>query len=242
MKKIYLFLLLLAPFTQAFSHYLWIETASSGSLNTSHIIKIKYGEFAYDEIEEVTNEAFIKVKNFDLWVIAPNGEKKELKATANGDHYQANFTPTQSGNYIVYLDNKKMEVVDSSQYNFGIYKPQYHATARINIGKTTDFSKSTNTEGLDITEIKNLNNAITLRVSYKKEALNKSKVMVFFKDGWSKELETDEKGEVTFTLPWPTAYTIEVIHIDKTAGQYKQVPYEFIYNCTTHYIHQQTNS
>ncbi|MBW3520383.1 DUF4198 domain-containing protein [Flavobacterium sp. NKUCC04_CG] len=242
MKKILILLLLLSPFTEAFSHYLWIETPAQTAQNKQQIIKVKYGEFAYNEIEEASNAAFLKVKDFELWLIDPDGEKKELKTIANGDHYEAVYTPKKAGTYIVYLDNKKMEIVDSTQYNFGIYKPQYHAKAKINVGKSNKSDHHTNHDGLEIIETASVNQQITLQVRFKNLPLTKSKVMVFFKDGWSKEQETDEKGEITLTLPWQTSYAVEVIHIDKTPGTFNQLPYEFIWNCATYFINHQADA
>lgn len=236
MKKILLILLLFTPLTQAFSHYLWIETARNGVLNKLQIVQIKYGEYAYNEIEPATSEAFLKVKNFELWLVGPDGQKQSLKTVAQGDHYQAQFTPTQTGNYTVYLDHKKLEIVDSSQYNFGIYKPQYHAKAQILIGKVSEIGIPTNSEGLELVEVSSKKQELTFKVLYKNQPLIKNKVAVFFKDGWSKELETDNQGQITLVLPFPTAYTLEVIYIDKTVGTFNQIPYEFVWNCTSYYL------
>lgn len=238
MKKLVLLFLLLTPITQAFSHYLWIETEQHGKLNQQQTIKVKYGEFAYGETEQVNNEAFLKVKNFELWLISPDGSKQELKAHANGDHYQAAFTPTKVGEYLIYLDNKVMDVVDSSQYNFGIYKPQYHATAKISIGNSNVNSFQTNADGLEIVELDKNGQQITLKVLFKNKPLSKNKVVFFFKDGWNKEAETNESGEITLNLPWSTSYTVEVTYIDKSPGTFNQVPYEFIWNCATYYINR----
>lgn len=238
MKNLLLLFLLLTPITKAFSHYLWIETAQQGALNQLQTIKIKYGEFAYDETEQASNEAFLKVKNFELWLVNPDGSKQEIKANANGDHYQAVFTPTKVGEYLIYLDNKTMDVVDSSSYNFGIYKPQYHATAKIRIGNSNHKSFQTNLNGLEIVEIDKGNQQISLKVLYKNKPLSKNKVVFFFKDGWNKEAETNEAGEISLNLPWPTSYTVEVTYIDKNAGTFNQVPYEFIWNCATYYINR----
>ncbi len=242
MKKLLFLLLLLSPLHQVYSHYLWIETPTQALLNKQQTVKIKYGEFAYNEVEETSTAVFLKVKDFELWLIDPDGEKKELKTVAKNDHYEAVFTPKKAGSYTLYLDNKKMEVVDSSQYNFGIYKPQYHATAKINVGKNYNTNHITNLDGLEILETATTNRQITLQVRFKNLPLVKSKVMLFFKDGWSKEVETDENGAITFTLPWQTSYAVEVIHIDKTPGTFNQIPYEFIWNCATYFINPQTDA
>ncbi len=150
MKKITIFLFALLIQSTASAHYLWVETAPNAKLNEEHLVKVRYGEYTYGAIENVGNEAFNSVKNFRLWLISPSGHKTELITTPEENFYQANFIATEEGSYTIALNNEDMEVLDYTEYDFGIFKPQYHAKARVTVGNTPETLEKTNLEGIEI--------------------------------------------------------------------------------------------
>ena len=68
------------------------------------------------------------------------------------------------------------------------------------------------------------------------ENLPKNEVNIYVSDLWSKTLETDENGIVSFKLPWNTKYILETTHKEEVPGIYKNESYQFIWHCVTYTI------
>jgi hypothetical protein len=58
--------------------------------------------------------------------------------------------------------------------------------------------------------------------------LPNAKVNIHAPNTWSKELKTDESGVIRFKTPWPGQYVAEVIHLEKSPGEFGSAPYEAI--------------
>ncbi len=222
--------------TQSFAHYLWIETNPTGSIGTEQHIKVHYGEYTYGVIEAVNGEAFPKVKDFILWVIDAKGHKTKLETTANDHYYLARFTPKTNGTYTIALNNDTIDVIDYTQYDFGIFKTHYHATTKFQVGESLTETAAVNTNGIVVKNVSENKDEITLQVLYKNQPFAKNELKVFVADLWSKTLETDNNGYVSFKLPWKTKYIIETTTKEEVPGVYKNEPYQFIWHCATYTI------
>lgn len=240
MKKKIVFLTLMITCASSFAHYIWLETAPLGTLNKEHQVKILFGEYTYGVIEKTNGEAFNSASDFELFVLFPDGTKTELEVTAKEDHYLAVFTPTVTGTYTVSLDNKTMEVMDYTKYDFGIFKPQYHAKAKVTVGKGSLPLKQTNNDGIEVIDMTKRAfekaSEVRLKILFQGEPMKENEVSIYISDLWSKKLTTDENGIVTFRLPWDTRYTIETTYNEKVPGTFKNVDYEFIWHCATYCI------
>lgn len=241
MKKITIFLFALLIQATASAHYLWVETAPVAQLNEAHIVKVKYGEYTYGAIETVGNDAFNSVKNFKLWLVSPSGKKTELKTTPEQNFYKASFIPTEEGSYTLALDNNDIQVLDYTEYDFGIFKPQYHAKARVTVGGNAESIAITNREGIEIInlsdKISSHNSEVKLKVLFQGEILEEQEVVIYVSDRWSKKMITDEKGEISFKLPWNnTLYTVETTFNENIPGTYNGDDYDFIWHCATYAI------
>ncbi|MBU3027892.1 DUF4198 domain-containing protein [Zobellia galactanivorans] len=240
MKKIITLLVLLLSTSPIFSHYLWIEAAPQGQLNQEHQIKVRFGEYTYGVIEKVQGDAFKGVSNFSLWLIAPDGTKTTLPISAKDDFYAASFTPNQKGTYTLALDNKDMKVLDFTQYDFGIFKPQYHAKAKVVVDKKPAAIAKTNVDGIEIIDVSpdpfGVSKEVSLQLLFKGKPLAENEVSIFVSDLWSKKLSTDQDGKISFQLPWPTKYTVEATYNETVPGTYKGLDYEFIWHCATYCI------
>ncbi|MEH0157431.1 DUF4198 domain-containing protein [Limibacter armeniacum] len=237
MKKLLLFIsLILTTSLPSFAHYMWIETNATGTKNQSQEIKVYFGEYTYGVSEKVKGEAFPKVKDFTLWVIDSKGNKTELAVKPATDHYTSSFTPKEDGTYTVILNNDKIDVIDYTKYDFGIFKTHYHSTAKIQVGEKAQNTVAQNDNGISIKEVKNDKNEVTLQVLYKGKPLPKNEVKVFVSDLWSKTLHTNEEGSVSFNLPWNMKYVIETTLKEELPGKYKGTDYEFIWHCATYCI------
>ena len=240
MKKNILLVLMLFLATNTFAHYLWIETNPVGKEHEKHEIKVRFGEYTYGVIEQVNGDAFQGVNDFQLWLIAPDGSKTTLTVNPEKDHYTTSFVPTQKGTYTIALDNKSMKVLDYTAYDFGIFKPQYHAKARVVVGNGIDKTKETNPEGIEIIDLSDdkpgKDQQVTLKVLFKGKPLAKNEIVIYVADLWSKTLETDENGQVSLKLPWQTMYTVEVTYNEQVPGSFNNTAYEFIWHCATYCI------
>ncbi|MEM9143997.1 MAG: DUF4198 domain-containing protein, partial [Bacteroidota bacterium] len=217
-----------------FAHYMWIETQGTGQLGKVHEVKVFFGEYTYGVIEDPSGDAFKNVADFGLWVLGPDGSKTLLKPVAKTDHYLARFTPEKEGTYTVVLNNDTIGVLDYTQYDFGIFKPQYRATARIQVGSTIAPTASEPSQGLLIRQLEQDNGQIGLQVLYQGKPLPQNELKVYLPELWSKTLETDAEGMVYFSLPWPSTYTVETTYNETVPGSYRGKDYEFIWHCATY--------
>lgn len=239
MKKLIATILLVTlPVLSASAHYLWIETNGTGTLGQSHEIRVHFGEYTYGVVEEVEGEAFPAVSKFTLWVIAPDGSKNVLNTTPKKDHYLAHFTPSKNGVYTIMLNNDEIDVIDYTQYDFGIFKTHYHSTAKVQIGSADADTNAANPNGIVVKQLTNNGNEVKLQVLYKDQPLAKNELQVYVADLWSKTLHTDDNGEVSFALPWNTKYIVETTTKEEVPGSYKGEDYQFIWHCATYCIKQ----
>lgn len=237
MKKASLTLvLLLFTIAPSFAHYLWLETNRTGKLGEKQEVRVHYGEYTYGVIEKVKGENFPLVAKFNVWVIAPDGSKTSLNTVAKENYYTANFTPSMKGTYTIALNNNEIDVLDYTQWDFGIFKTHYHSTAKVQVGKEEGETSIINKNGIAIKELKNEGDEIALQVYYKGKPLAKNEFKIYVSDLWTKTLETDEKGKVTFKLPWKTKYTMETTFEERVPGSYNGKDYEFIWHCATYCI------
>lgn len=224
------------PLLNASAHYLWLETQKTGSLGKSHEIRVHYGEYTYGVVEKVDGENFPLVAKFKLWVIAPDGSKTELVAQPGTDHYLAHFTPMQEGVHTVSLNNNEIDVIDYTQYDFGIFKTHYHATAKVLVGTIDADTLTDNPEGIVVKQLAQEGSQVRLQLLYKGKPLANNELKVFIADLWSKTLYTDGDGQLSFALPWPTKYIVETTVKEEVPGRYNGKDYQFIWHCATYCI------
>lgn len=240
MRKFILLLLLLLASANSFAHFMWIETRPTGKLNQKQEVRVYFGEYNYGIYEEVAGEAFGKMKNFEVFVISPAGKKLRLEMQPDKLYYSGSFTPIENGTHTIILNNNSIDVIDYTQYNFGIFKTHYHSTAKVEVGTKITASASDNIQGLSIVDMtqkqhKEKGEAI-LKVLFKGQPVKDAEVSVFVADQWAKKLTTDENGLIKFSLPWNTKYVIEATSKEEVAGNYNGKDYQFIWHCATYNI------
>lgn len=238
MKKNFLLLMMFIVTGNAFAHFMWVETNPVGKVGQKQEVKVFFGEYTYGLQEKVNEESFGKMKNFEVWVVSPDGQKTKLDVKPGELFYSGWFTPKANGTYTVVLDNDKIEVMDFTQYDFGIFKTHYHATAKTEVGGKATDSAAANPTGLavvDVTKaISKEKGETTLKVLFKGQPIKDTEVTIFISDLWSKKLTTDANGEVKFALPWNTKYIIEVTKKEEVPGKYDGKDYQFIWHCATY--------
>jgi len=239
-KTILTLVLVMMACAQSFAHYMWLETSESGELGKAHAVKVFFGEYTYGVVEDPSGKNFAAVKNFKLSVVTPSGLKHEIKTSVKGDAFEGIFTPTEKGTYTVTLNNDEIEVIDYTQYDFGVFKTHYHSTARVVVGGESTETKATNDKGLVLvncaTDKADVGAEVVIKVLYQGKPLAEQEVAIYVADLWSKKLTTDENGQVRFDLPWATRYTIEATKKEEVPGTYHGEDYEFIWHCATYAI------
>lgn len=234
MKTVFILLFSLLVTTQAQAHYMWVETASQGQIGEQQEVKVYFGEYTYGVVEQVGSEAFNNMQNFTLYAVSPSGEKTILNTTSQEDHYLAYYTPDSEGTYTFYLDNNEIEVIDYTQYDFGIFKTHYHAVAKMQVGGAKQQSSINNPTGITVKSLPTDNNKMKLQVFYKGEPLAETEAVVYVKELWNKKLITDQEGFIETNLPWDTKYIVEITYKEEIPGIYKGEEYEFIWHCVTY--------
>lgn len=235
-KSILTIALLFSVFGQVLAHYLWLETNSRGVVGQEQEIRVYFGEYTYGVTEKVQGKAYPKVKDFTLWVVDAKGNKTKLVAKPKENYYLATFTPKAEGTYTVLLNNNNIDVIDYTQYNFGIFKTHYHAVAKIQVGNKVAPTVADNLNGITIKTISKSAGKVKLQVLYKGKSLPENEVKVYVADQWSKTLKTDKNGFVAFKLPWETKYVIETTKKEEAPGTYRGKPYQFVWHCVTKYL------
>lgn len=238
MKKFGILLVLLFAAVTAQAHALWIETAQQGALNKKQEVKVFYGEYGHGLHEKVGGDTYNKVKGFTLWAIAPDGKKTELTVKPEANYYLAWFTPAQNGTYTIALDNNEIEVIDFTKYNFGIFKTHYHALTKVNVGTKNAETAAINPDGITITDVSTaaakLNGDVTLKVLYKGQPTKDIEVDVEIGKKFGQKIKTDDKGEITFSVPFNATYMAEATKKEEVPGNYKGKDYQFVWHCATY--------
>lgn len=231
MRNLFLFItLFVLGISKSFAHFMWIETNAKGKINTPQEVKVYFGEYGHGVREKVGSDTFNKMQHFTLWAVAPNGEKTKLDVSPSDLFYKASFTPKTNGTYTFILDNDKIEVIDFTKYNFGIFKTHYHATAKTTVGNGFADSVSQNLSGLSIADVSKKTGEVTIKITYKNEPFSEKEIDLFIPDQWSRKIKTDKNGMLTFKTPYTTQYVVEATHKEETPGNYNGKDYQFIWH------------
>ena len=164
------------------------------------------------------------------------GSQAAPTATGGINMTNVNTTYAANGTYTVLLNNDKIDVIDYTKYDFGVFKTHYHSVAKIQVGDSVKETIASNENGITIKNIPGSENEIKLQVLYKNKPLPNNELKIFVADLWSKTLETDENGMVTFKLPWKTKYIVETTVKEEVPGKYNGKDYEFTWHCVTYTI------
>lgn len=221
---------LVASQANVWAHALWIETENNGKAGVAHEVKVFYGEYAEGEIEPL--EAWYSdVKEFELWLVAPNGKKTLLERTPQANHYLATFTPSHEGTYTLAISHSARDLG-------GKYLYQFNTSAQVLVGQEAG--------GADIGSIHNellvvpdklasvkQNKLIKGRVFFKGKPAAEISLEVASPTGWTRKLKTDEHGFFAFEALWEGAYLLEASFTEKVSGEHHGQVYENFWRCGT---------
>jgi hypothetical protein len=219
-------LLYFALISTTFGHALWIVTEPNAALGTSHTAKIYYGEYNQNEFEKL-DKWYSDVNKFALWLMAPDGTKKQLSYTAADDHYVASFTPDQKGTYVLSVGHSAGEVSRGYVY-------QFNASAAVQVGKGEASPLAVSSTDLYIRTEKNPNGKSgVVKAYYKGQPAADIVVTVSGPSGWSKNFKTDKNGVAVFDVLWKGTYALEGVYTSDEKGTMQEKEYEHIWRCAT---------
>ncbi len=197
----------------ASAHFIWLEQADGQT-------KLYFGEYE-GGVREKTGGRLDSIAAPEVMAVASN---KPLTLKRAADYIAvvgANNQPVV--NQAIVAHELSMKVKDMTKYHYGIVKPMYYA--RIGSGKAEGISS----HALDIQPL--TDNKV--RINLNGKALAKAKLKVMAPNQWLQELDADDNGEATFTMPWSGLYVLEVIHLEPSKGNYQGDAYENIRHVST---------
>jgi uncharacterized GH25 family protein len=188
--------------TVAGAHQVWLDQDAGGA-------KLYFGEFA-DNLHEVSPGFLDKLTLVSATVLSPTGEKAvESKKDRDGITLAGRAA---KGDSLIAVDlayplieNKDgTKTVKNAWTPAARYVPELGPQAP----KLVLDVVPTNASG-------------EFMVSYRGAPLPKAEVSLVAASGWSLSGTTDEKGKVSFRLPWKGTYALLVRHKDATPGKRK---------------------
>ena len=199
------------------AHYLWIES------ETPTEARVYFGEFIED-VREIAGGRLDEREKLTGKQVA--GDKTTpLAFEKKADHFAVKLdAPT---GWLLVQDVAD-GVKDWTKSEIGIVKPMFYARAAV-ANKPAPAKPALL---LDI--LPTGTDANELRVVFKEQPLPNAKVIVAAPNLWMQELKTDEKGVVKISTPFPGRYVVEVIHKERTPGEFEGKPYEAIRHRVTY--------
>ena len=230
MKKTTLSLALVLMAFLASAHALWIETEAKGNRNKEHMVRVYLGEFSDNERDSVANW-FSNMKDIELFVTDPAGNRQKITLKDAGNHYLGTFTPAADGNYTLSVAHTVADV-----YNEG--KIEYYATATVNVGKASasSLAKSTYLSVVPVTTAGKLSSPLDLQVFMEGQPIARTKVMVASPDGWEKTMYSNEEGKVVCKPVQSGTHMLEAVKIQKTPGTHNGKTYKSATHLVTHCV------
>jgi uncharacterized GH25 family protein len=211
MKNLHIILALcaLTVANSAYAHFIWLEQADGQT-------KLYFGEYE-GGLREKSGGKLDTIAAPEATLLSNQAAKLTLQR-------QADFIAIDGAkNQPVIAHELGMKVKDMTKYHWGLAKPMYYA--RIGNGAAENMSS----HALDIQPLGNNK----VRINLNGQPLAKAKLKVIAPNQWLQELDADDKGEATFTMPWAGLYVLEVIHLEAKTGEFQGEKYENIRHVST---------
>lgn len=190
--------LLLATAAQA--HQVWLEQDASGS-------KLYFGEFG-DNLHEVSPGFLDKVTRVSATVLSPKGEKAVVSKKDRDGITIAGRAGKGESLVAVDLEYPLLENKDGAK----TVKTAWTPAARFVPVLGPQQPKL-------VLDVVPTNDSGEFQVVYRGAPLSKAEVSLVAVSGWSLSGRTDDKGKVSFRLPWKGTYALLVRHKDATPGK-----------------------
>ncbi|HLT07582.1 MAG TPA: hypothetical protein VK014_08655 [Cyclobacteriaceae bacterium] len=224
-------LMLLVNLGWSHAHALYIDTDTQGKLGKEQEVKIYYSEFADGTVEKVA-DWYSDVKEFQLWLIHPDGKKTALETEAQEDHFTASFIPERKGTYRLEVSHTAEDPGEKTAYQFNTF-------AQVQVGKkASELPLTAGGPDLYLLETSQKGKDAKTFVAYFKGQVQEGvKATLFLPSGETKEVTSDAAGQIHVQLPTEGTYFIEATTFhEKEGGQTKKASYESIWRCATQKI------
>lgn len=202
-------LLALVQSTASQAHFIWLEHDNGQT-------KLYFGEYE-NKLREKTGGRLDSIAAPEAFVL--DGKAAPLALKRGADYIAVDGANNQP----VIAHELGMKVKDMTKHNFGIVKPMYYA--RIGSGK----AEAASSHALDIQPLGNNK----VRINLNGKPLAKAKFKVMAPNQWLQELDADDNGEATFSMPWAGLYVLEAIYLEPSKGSYQGDAYENIRHVST---------
>ncbi|GAB3994165.1 hypothetical protein GCM10028807_31280 [Spirosoma daeguense] len=233
MKRLSILTILLSTLFlgNVYAHALWIETNPVGQKGQKQTVTILYAE--PDENPEKVADWYSDVKEFELWLIGPDGQKNKLTVTPGQDRFTADFTPEKDGVYTLAVGHGAKDLGGTTKY-------QFNATAAVTVGKSatapTNHPNELNVAETQFGKAYKVGKPISLAGFFKEKPSEKLHITVSSPSGWNRSIVTNAEGVAEFTPVWPGRYKIEASKTEKTTGEQNSKPYQAVWRCATYVI------
>lgn len=229
-KKYLIVALLVLSISKLSAHAIWLETNTTGQIGKAQDVLVFLGEYGDNERDSLQNW-FSNTKDFELFLIAPDGTRKKLNATPNGNSFKASFTPEVAGTYTLSIDHTIKDI-------YGGNKIRYSALGTVKVNKTaTGADNLKQNKGLVVVvadKAHKVNAAENVKLLYNTSAApHGGAVTVQSPAGWSKKFEA-KNGEVTFSPFWAGRYMLEGTYSEKEKGTHEGAEYTGVWHCVTY--------
>lgn len=207
------------------AHALWIETPSEGQLNKRHTVHVYYGEYAEQSTDPI-DKWYSDVRDFELYLINPNGERTKLDKEADSDHFSSSFIPTENGTYTLSIVHGAKEAYETMRFEFS-------SIAFVKVGgkPLTDIKQGFHLKPLGDTQESGAE--IDLAVLDHAVPQTGAEVIVMGPDGWTKTMKSDSDGKVVFKPLIPGKYIIEASRTDDKKEDWRGQKIEKIWRGST---------
>lgn len=222
------------------AHFIWTETSGIATVGKEHLVNLFFGEVNFNQ-KEVTGGRLDEMDGLKSKYINQKNEEKELQLAKQKDRFITKFTPEEAGVYQVLTTNTAGKVMDLRKSNLGIVKPMYYARqivfcpdkANSDILKTSTIKPYFDLDLIpDYSNSKlntfSANQPINFYSYFKKMPIKGGKIFAYAPNGWSKEIDANDKGLCTFKPLWEGQYVIDWVYTENTPGTYQGKDFEVI--------------
>lgn len=208
---------------------LWIEVDGTGQVGKAQLVKVIFGSYNEYRLQNVNTDDSKEAKDFTCWAISPSGKQIALDFSPKTTSYEATFTPTEKGIYVLLLENKQRRVEDwsKSTSKIGIAKQNYYSRTTIKIGDSDAMAKDAVTD-LSIVRFPDTQTGADVTLQALLHGKPVPNAVLFLRNPGMPEQKftTDENGKVSFHSAKPGRYFALVTLKFETPGTYRGIHYD----------------
>lgn len=232
----------------ATAHFVWVEADAIAPAETGQPLKIYFGEYS-EFLREERGGRLDSIDGVTLRVQDSKQGTTEVALTKQVNHFAGALPSCLPGRNAVVAQQAQAPVQDLRKHDIGIVKPMFYARTYfmcLEEGRINEHERDQAAPmALDMIPLTKGLNLATGRVShvpggeivvkgfFKGQPLPNATILVHAPIGWDKELKTDGEGIVAFTPLWPGRYVLELIHVEKTPGEFQGKTYEALRHRST---------